>query len=144
MTFPRGYIGFTGLAFLGLGILFGLRPETANYIGIELPTASARNDVRAVYGGLELGIGLYLLWSLFRTEHLRAAIAFTIAGFACLAGVRGVSLLFDGPHDSTTYTLLATEVAWLVAGVAAWWALPLDDDESSSPASSEASRISQQ
>ena len=50
---PRAVLALAAAVFGAAGALFLLHPAVVALAGIELTTATARNDVRAVYGGLE-------------------------------------------------------------------------------------------
>lgn len=63
MTDRYGTIFFTlaGLVFAATGATFLVAPELMVALRETTPSADAINDIRAVYGGIELGLGLYLL-----------------------------------------------------------------------------------
>lgn len=111
MTFVRVVLFLDGLTFFGLGAAFFLWPETmASFVGIGLDEPSARTDIRAVYGGGEIGIGVFFFVCARRPEYVRAGV---LLGILCLGGLaffRSASLLFDGPQPPITYALLASEV----------------------------------
>jgi hypothetical protein len=85
-------------------------------VDIALPTASARADFRAIYGGAELGMALFFALAARRPAWVRpglAALALIVGGFGA---VRLGSLAFDAaPTRGAAATLLwavgATELA---------------------------------
>lgn len=85
------------VVFIGIGVVFLLAPvEWARVVEIELPTPISRTDLRATYGGFDLGFGVFLALCAFRREWLRpglAAMAIALAGFA---GGRTYGILVDG------------------------------------------------
>ena len=48
------------LIFLGFGVWFIIKPTALAGIGIEATSPSARTDIRATYGGFELGVAAFL------------------------------------------------------------------------------------
>jgi hypothetical protein len=83
-----------GLGFLGFGAAYTLWPaRMAGFTEIALPTATAKIDFIATYGGFQLGIGLFLLICAFHVEWGQAGLG---AGFASLAGfglTRAIAIL---------------------------------------------------
>ena len=94
MTF---FLRFTGVVFASYGAYLCFNPQflvELLEIGDSVP---AKVEVRAMYGGLQLGIGLLLLWGAQRAPVQQLiACAVMIACFAGLAGGRGVGMLIDG------------------------------------------------
>ena len=97
MKLARGLLFACALVFVGVGAAFLLIPaQSAQVLEISLPTAMARMDVRATYGGLELGFGIFLALCAVRRDWIRPglwALALATGGFA--AG-RLVGLLAEG------------------------------------------------
>lgn len=122
-----------GLMFTGFGVFFLASPETlAEMVGMGFLSSDAVAEIRAFYGGLELGIGMYLLWitTVARVEVLRRA------------GILAIVLMFGGSamgrfsHWLTTGQLGAVQTALLVfelgyALICAWslWHKPRLDEE---------------
>ena len=111
-------IVIAALIFTGFGVWFLIKPTALQGIGIEATSASARTDIRATYGGFELGVAAFLFWCAYREDWqhigLIAATLF-VAGF----GVgRGVGILVEGGATAFMWSLLAIEVAY--TGAALW------------------------
>ena len=106
------------LIFTGFGVWFLIKPTALAGIGIEATGASARTDIRATYGGFELGVAAFLFWCACREDwHYVGLIAATlfVAGF----GVgRGVGILAEGGATAFMWSLLAVEVVY--TGFALW------------------------
>lgn len=61
------------LILAGFGLAYFIRPqETANLSGMLLMAPAAVTDVRAYYGGLQLGLAVWLGLALLRGDLLRA------------------------------------------------------------------------
>ena len=84
--------------YLLLALWCTLRPhETSSGIGFEFTHPSALSEYLTVYGGLELGLGLYFLLGWFIPSWRRPALGFGLVLYASLALYRGGTLLaIDG------------------------------------------------
>src|ERR1700754_7265 len=86
MKLARGLVLASALMFVLVGGAFLLVPrQYAGILEISLPTVMSRTDVRATYGGLELGFGIFLILCVVRREWIRPglwALALTVGGFA--------------------------------------------------------------
>ena len=108
----------------GFWILFGigglLAPgEIVGGLGITLGSADALADARAMYGGAQIGIGLFFVHcaraeATWRTGLI--ALALISAGFMI---ARSFGIAYDGARAGITFFALATEITALaLAGVA--------------------------
>ena len=77
----------------GLGLLYAANPARIEQVaGVILPTAAALTEVRSTYGGLHIGIGLFLFTCSRTTSGRRhglllCGIAFLFAGLARIVGI---------------------------------------------------------
>jgi len=106
----------------GIFIFFGTWlfaiPTALEGIGIKLTTPAAFIDVRATYGGLELGLAAFLLVAQARPDWHRAALllgALCIAGFG--AGRLG-GIILAGEGTPLMWFFLAIEV--VISAVLGW------------------------
>jgi hypothetical protein len=108
----RVYLAVVGLAFVGFGLVFTFSPERLGSI-IDLPiaTPAARTDIRAMYGGLELGLGVFLLVCLSRLDFVRVGLLAAACAFTGLAGGRLVGLVADGFLQPLNLVVFAVEAA---------------------------------
>lgn len=93
MKLARAGLVLAALVFFTFGIGFLLVPvQWAEAVDIALPTALARTDFRATYGGFEIGVGLFLALCAARAEWVRpglVAMMLAAGGFGAgrLAGI---------------------------------------------------------
>ena len=121
MLFARIVLFASALAFAGTGGAFLLHPvEMTALVGIELTETVSLSDVRAVYGGLELGAALVLALLATNASTLRLGLMAQIAFFSGLVVGRVASLAADGPPNSPGFMLFGLEVAALVLGAVAF------------------------
>ena len=118
--FARLVLGLSALAFAGIGAAFLVAPEAmAARVGVSLAGAAAANDVRAVYGGLQLGIAAFLFHSARRPDVLRTGLAVQLFSFGGLAAARFASLLLDGNPGALGLALHAAEIVGFACGAVA-------------------------
>ena len=84
------------LAFLGMGVLGLLAPERiSGLVGVPRLPLAARNEVRAVYGGFGVAMGILLGVTLFKQEIREGVIAAVSIALLGMAAGRVLSWLLD-------------------------------------------------
>jgi len=109
-------ITIAGLGFIGFGIILLCWPDMAlPGVGIQALSAQAQVEVRAMYGGLELGLGVLLL-TCFAPEKQRFGLQLSLASYGGLGLARSLSMLVIG----VTTPFLWFALAWegVIAGLA--------------------------
>jgi hypothetical protein len=86
-------------------------------LGVPLLTPAGRNEIRAAYGGMHLGVGLLLIVWTWQRERRRAALWLVAAFMGGLALGRLASLFADGAPGSFVLRLWVPEA--LAASIAA-------------------------
>lgn len=120
MLFARVVLLIQIAALSGLGLAYFIQPETmASYSGALLMSNAAVTEVRAYYGGLQLGLAAYLLLALLRGELLRPALMLLVLLYAALALARIAGLWLDGGAQQT-FNLYALLLEVVSAGLAGW------------------------
>lgn len=120
MVFARVFLLIQLLALAGLGLAYFLRPhEMSNLSGMLLLAPAAVTDVRAYYGGLQLGLAAFLLLALLRAELLRSALTLLVLLYSALALARIGGLWLDGGAQQT-FNLYALLLEVVSAGLAYW------------------------
>jgi len=116
-SLARWIVLLNALVFVGLGVAFLLAPtQLAAIIDLDAITALARNDIRAVYGGIELGIGLFLLGTL-RSGDVRLALRALILLFGSMILARLISIAIDGVPEHPGTLLLCVETCALLSAL---------------------------
>lgn len=107
-----------GIILVAYGAVFLFEPAVlGGLVGLEFARPDAYTEVRAFYGGLELGMGLFLIYSGARAEHTRSALllcgfAFAGAGLARAAGVAQY-----GAADASQPVVAALEIVYAAAAL---------------------------
>jgi hypothetical protein len=113
-TIERVVLAISTLIFIGFGTWLFATPEALSGIGIQLTEPAARIDIRATYGGMELGLSAFLIMCLLRDDWVRiglVAAGCTIAGFGI---TRLLAIALEGEGTPLMWSFVAIE---LVAAV---------------------------
>ncbi|MBC9252303.1 hypothetical protein A9179_18690 [Pseudomonas alcaligenes] len=118
MLFVRILLAAQALILAGFGLAYFIQPhQLANLSGMLLMETAAITDVRAYYGGLQLGLGLWLLLALLRAELQRPALMLLVLLYASLFAARLGGLWLDGGAQQT-FNLYAMLFEGVSAGLA--------------------------
>ncbi len=111
------------ITFFGLLGMIGLfaTQRISTYFGTVARTADQRNELRAVYGGLSLGMAILGILSFLPEPALDAQMALFVYAvlLLCMAGARLLSLFFEEKPTHKTYVFLAIELVLGAAAIAA-------------------------
>lgn len=118
MSIGRFSIILSVIVFGSFGVAFLLFPLfMASIVGIELPTPSAVIDFRATYGGLEIGLAVFLAICAFKESWIRPGLVAQAASLGGFAVGRIIGLILDGTPQPIIYYLLVAESAGCVLGL---------------------------
>ncbi|MBL8986973.1 MAG: DUF4345 family protein [Gemmatimonadetes bacterium] len=121
MTFPRVVLGLTGAVFVTLGLGFLVAPEgLLGLMKIQVSPERALLEIRAMYGGLELGLGVFFIVAVFRERWIRAALGAQFLVLGGMGSTRLLALLFAGPSDRLMVAFAVAEVIGAVLGIGAF------------------------
>ncbi|RPA68029.1 DUF4345 domain-containing protein [Cyclobacteriaceae bacterium YHN15] len=113
MKSSRILLTLGSLIYLGFGFLFFIKPDAITDMdGIVLPTRSSANHIRAVLGGMEIGLGVLLLYFLMKKERIKyGLIVLSISiGITSLARLYGI--VFDGAGDTSNWISFMAEFSF--------------------------------
>ena len=120
----RTLLALTGLGFVSFGLAYAGWPlPMASLTEIPLPTATARIDFAATYGGLQLGFGLFLVVCARRPGWTEPGLWAAVAALSGLVLVRLGTLAALGGHVTRPIGAgLALELGTALAngGVLGW------------------------
>ncbi len=124
MKYIKPYLIFTVLVWLPWGLLCVFDTDTIlQIIGVTSVHATGNTDIRAMYGGVQSGIGLMAAFSLYDQRHFKSfllALAFIGSG---LALSRSYGIIVDG--SGTPYTLGVIAYEYFAAISAITWLILL-------------------
>ncbi len=108
--FVRWVLGIVAGVFLLLGLAFMFIPATMiGAIDINAGSPKAMADIRAVYGGLDLALGVLLFVCFFRKDWT-TGLAVGALSLTCMFTGRFVGIIWDPARDILTFGLFASEV----------------------------------
>lgn len=102
MRVPQLFLLLQALALMALGLAYFIQPhEMTNLSGMLLMEPAAITDVRAYYGGLQMGLGMFLLLACRQPALLRGALTLLVLLYCALALARLGGLWLDGGLQQT-------------------------------------------
>lgn len=120
MLLARVVLSLQLLAIAGLGLAYFIRPhEMTNLSGMLLMAPAAATDVRAYYGGLQLGLAAFIGLCLARRELIAPALTLFTLLYSALALARIGGLWLDGGAQQT-FNLYALLLEIVSAGLCFW------------------------
>ncbi len=115
----RAYLLLVGLVFFGLGLWFLIKPEAVGeFAGLRAESADARTEIRAFFGGLEIGIGAFLCGCALRRRHLDTGLWATAWFLGCTGLARLAGILMHGRDDWDMPAFAAAEILAAAAALA--------------------------
>src|SRR5262245_9121970 len=112
MSFARTYLRIVGAMTLFFGLVYLLAPERmTDPTGFGPLGPSALTDVRATYGGLQIGFGLFLLWAAAEVGRVRLALVLLALTIGAVASCRLTGILIDASANGILVAALVTEIA---------------------------------
>jgi hypothetical protein len=131
MTSWRLLLTLIALIYLAFGFAFLFNPnEMATMLSLRFVADAARTDFRAMYGGLEIGVGAFLLICAMRREFVRIGLFASACALVAMATSRSVGLLLDGVN--VVQTLIAIS-EWVGGAAATWGAVMARPEKDSLP-----------
>ena len=119
MRFARVFVLIAGVIFGLLGVWYGIDPTAAAAANVTATSPTGFSDIRAVYGGVSLGLGAAFLIAGVQKRDLRPAAA--LAALVCLGlgGFRTLGIVLDG-FTPFSAGFAAFELTGAVFGALAW------------------------
>lgn len=114
-------LGVSCLVFIAYGLVSLISPAVpAGFAGLVMSNGDAFAEIRAMYGGLQTGVGLFCLLALIRAEYFRAGLILLVIVIGALAIARLLSaLLTTDVLTAYTWGALVYELVTVVlAGIA--------------------------
>lgn len=115
----RAALAVYGVGLVGFGLLFLISPQAlTEMVDTTMPTPVSTMDIRAVYGGMFLGIGAFWILAASRDRLLRpglVSLAMTMGGLV----VGRTAGLADGRPNALVLGLYVVEVAGTLVALVA-------------------------
>ena len=115
---PRIFLVLVSLAFLFFGVLGLVNPVgTVLPMDIAIETAQAKTELRATYGGLMLGIGIFLAYTAYDLNAVRLGLIAVICMLLVIGSTRLLGIAIDGTRTNLQWMLLCFELGPAVIGL---------------------------
>jgi len=133
MKYIKPYLIFTLMVWLPWGLICIFDTQTiAEIIGVTSVNPTGNTDIRAMYGGVQLGVGLMAAFALYDAAYFKNLL-FTLAFLgSCLALSRSYGIVVDGSGTFYTWGVIGYE--YFAAISAMVWLIVLPRLRSSAPA----------
>lgn len=126
----RFFVIATGLIYLGLGLSFLFATHAMVSKLPLMPTSpDGTTELRAVYGGLELALGVIFIYAGGLNRSLDFAAFLMFVTFAGVAATRFVGIFMDKSYSTFTLGLLAVETAGVLYSALSLFLLALHKDQ---------------
>jgi len=117
VSLPRLALVVAGLVFLGLGTFLFFAPDTIGRLtGATRLQPMLVTELRATYGGLQIGLGLYFFVAASRGRWVRSALAAQVAVFGGLAGGRVAAMVLAREYSGLFLAIAAAELLGALLG----------------------------
>jgi hypothetical protein len=113
----------TALVFGGFGVAFLVWPTLISWADVELTSSAARTEIRAFYGGLEIGMAVFFLLAALRPAWFRAGLILQALSLGGIALGRVFGLLVDRDLEPLLVMLITAETIGALIGLVALWRL---------------------
>ena len=109
----------SAVGFFGFGIVLFIAPDLMESAGVGILDPAGRIELRAFYGGIELGLAVFFVLALKRNWIL-PGLTVQIATNGMIVFIRLASLVIENFHaNPTIYWSLLAEGSLLVLGIVA-------------------------
>ncbi len=113
------YLVFVSVIYLALAIWCSVQPDvTSEKVGFELKGGAGQSEFMTVYGGLEFGLALVLLATLFRSETVGFGVLACVLIHGSLVVFRTISFFCFTDIGAFTYKLAIGEWIITLLGIA--------------------------
>jgi len=121
MKFARLVLVLSAVPFACIGAAFLLFPaEMSSLVGVSFSGATADADIRAVYGGLQLGCAVVLLLAAANPARHRFGLLIQMILYGGLAASRFVAYAIAGLPSPLGLSLHVAELLGFATGLLAW------------------------
>ena len=111
MSFARMYLRIFGALTAVIGLVYLIAPEgLTDAAGFGTLAPGGLTDVRATYGGIQLGMGGFLLWAAADEARVRPALVLVMLSIGAVALSRAIGLAVDGSANPFHVSGLVTEI----------------------------------
>ena len=121
MLLGKSVLGLSTVVLIGYGLVSLISPAIpAGYAGLVLSNGDAFAEIGAMYGGLQIGVGLFCALALLKPDFYRSGLTLLVLVSGALALARLISFLIaPDPVTGYTYGALGYEFVTTMLALAA-------------------------
>lgn len=119
MRLARASLFITALVFGGFGIALLVMPSLMEVVQVRIVGPEGAVEIRAFYGGLELGLACFFATAAMRADWLRPGLFLQIAALGGVVLGRVVGLVVDAEVGAQIYFFMSLEAAGAMFGAVA-------------------------
>jgi len=120
MTLSKIALLTAAAGFAGFGIACTIRPDKALAAAdVRARSSRGKTELRAMYGGMELGLGAFFALAAFKPSWNRSALAAQALGLGAVAATRLGGILGDHPRGKLMPGLALAEASAAALGAVA-------------------------
>ena len=121
MSLARAFLDVTGFLNVFFGLVYLVDPaRLTEPAGLRALDPTALTDIRAIYGGLQLGWGVFQIWCARAPRHYEAGLVCTAVMCAGLAGCRWIGVGLAGGVSWVDQRALWIESGYTLLTVWIW------------------------
>jgi hypothetical protein len=110
MKISRIVLFLGSLIYFAFGLMFFVNPDMITVMdGIILPDRSSANHIRAVLGGMEIGLGALLIYFLLSKERIMYGLIVLSGSIGITSLARLFGIIFDGAGDTSNWASFIAE-----------------------------------
>jgi len=125
MGFARAYLCFVAAMGLLFGVWYLIAPAAwTDATGFGPLAPNALTDVRATYGGFQIGLSVFTAWAAADPARVRMALVLQALTMGAIAACRITGFAIDGSPNAFLQSAIATEVTFTAITLVALSRLP--------------------
>lgn len=122
----RAFFFVSALLWLGIGTYYFIQPGIlGEAAGVVATTPTGTTEIRAMYGGAQIGIGLFCAFALMRPALRRPALLMLLFVVGGLGSTRLLGAVLDSSF--TSYTGMGLGFEWVTVALCAWLLTSISD-----------------
>jgi hypothetical protein len=115
----RAFLALGALVLAAYAVAFLWDPTLlGRLVGLRFEDPNASVEIRAFYGGLELGLAAFLAWAALRPAHVEAALVLFALAFGAAGAARAWGVAEFGATGPSQPLVAAIELAGAAAALA--------------------------
>jgi hypothetical protein len=122
LPIARLFLDLTGVLNVFFGLVYLVAPALLTEpSGLSAVSPTGLTDIRAIYGGLQIGWGAFEIWTARDASRYEAGLVCTLLMCLGLAGCRWIGIGLVGELSSTDRSAIRIESIWALSSAFVWW-----------------------